>query len=390
VFRNVLFEADREDELAVSPLYETHGRLEAFDFDLDDASARERLREDLQYLDEHYFSRENHLRVDGRPLFYVYSGDALRGDVSTAFGDITADLDHDPYFLVDLPFDRTPDTHPISAVADGFTTYLPYQRIDDIAAIYHNWFERNTLTFHLGADAIDRDFFPVVAPGYDDTAYPRSEDSPVVEPSPERYARVCEQVRPYLADAPAVLVTSFNEWYEDTQIEPSEHYGTTYLERTRDGLTEVVSDGLEPAGSRIALEFNKTVVPAETDEWGPDTRELAFAAGSLRLTRDGEIVASYDVGNPDQEPSFVEGVYYPEGGDDRSWRWFGGPSARAEWYVPPEGPDPDAGVLVGHPMVDEEISARVYVDSERTDHVDFGVRGDDFGDYPISLVPDEG
>jgi hypothetical protein len=30
-----------------------------------------------------------------------------------------------------------------------------------------------------------------------------------------------------------VVVTTWNEWYENTQIEPGERYGSAYLERTR-------------------------------------------------------------------------------------------------------------------------------------------------------------
>jgi hypothetical protein len=30
-----------------------------------------------------------------------------------------------------------------------------------------------------------------------------------------------------------VIVTTWNEWFENTQIEPGERYGTAYLERTR-------------------------------------------------------------------------------------------------------------------------------------------------------------
>ena len=39
--------------------------------------------------------------------------------------------------------------------------------------------------------------------------------------------------RPIDAGADWVIVTSWNEWWENTEIEPGERYGTTYLERTR-------------------------------------------------------------------------------------------------------------------------------------------------------------
>lgn len=379
--RGTVLEAERFADVQFSILYETVGRLEAYDYDLDREAARERLRSDFAYLAETYFDRENYLRFDGRPVVYFYVSNTLSGDVAGAFEAATEPLADDPYVLAGVPFGTAPGTYPIAEVADGITSYNPYSAREDIEDVFHDRYGEGNKTMHLGAEAADADFLPVVIPGFNDTGLPSHirEDNPVLPATPERYERVCEQVAPHLAEAPAVLVTSFNEWYENTQIEPSEEYGTAYLDLTAEKLATGESPGFDPTGATLRLEFDRTFTPDGS------TRDLAFMAGGLVIRGGGETLASFDVGGED-EPLYLDGVYGAASNDEYSWRWFGGADAETTLFVEADLSDADTAVLTGEPMRSNRIEADVYFEGERTDHVAFGERDGTLDDYRLSLT----
>jgi glycoprotein endo-alpha-1,2-mannosidase len=386
--RNAVLDAERADELQFSVLYETVGRLGEYEYDLNDEAARDRLREDLRYLDAEYFGRDNYLHMEGRPVVFFYVANLLAGDVSDAFEAATADLATDPYVLADVPFGTPPGTYPVTRVADAVTTYNPYAARPDIEEVFHDRYEHGTKVMHLGADASGVAHVPTVIPGYDDTGLPDSqrEDNPVLAPSPERYERVCEQVAPHLEDSPAVLVTSFNEWYEDTQIEPGEDHGEAYLELTAERLVTGSSSGFDPDGTTIRFAFDRTVVPAEGNPASSDTRPLAFMAGGLGLLADGDAIRSYAIGDLAREPLFLDGVYGIESNDDRVWRWFGGASGETVLFIEETEAvaRADSLVLVGQPVRSDLIEADVSVDGTAVGHIAFRDR-DGFEEYTVQL-----
>jgi ABC-type amino acid transport substrate-binding protein len=390
--RNAVLEVELSDELAFSILYETTGRFEEFSFDLDRSDARERLRSDLEYLESECFHRENYLRMDDRPVVFFYVANLFEGDVEAAFEEATQGLDADPYVLADLPFGTPPDTYAISPVADGITTYNPYEPRPDIEDVFHDLYERGSEVMHLGAESAGLDFVPTVIPGFDDTELPDDQrpDNPVLSATPERYERVVEQVKPHLADAEAVLVTSFNEWYENTQIEPNDAYGTEYLELTADELATGTSPGFDSTGTTMRLDFEDTIVPAEVNPDSTDTRPLAFMAGGLRLLDGEDELVAYDIGTPGEEPLFVGGAYGTTSNDDRSWRWLGGHGGETTIFVEADVSDADTAILAGQPMRSYEIAADVFFDGERTDHVQFRERTGTFVEYEVSLEADGG
>lgn len=385
--RNALLDMDLFREVQFSILYETKGRLEEFDYDLDTTGARDRLRSDLQHLQTEYFTESNYLRLEDRPVVFLYIANALQGDVEAAFEAVTADVGVDLYLLADLPFGTPPSNYRITPVADAITSYNPYSSRTDIEAVFHDLYEQGNTVLHLGADAADVNYVPVVIPGFNDTAIPDSqrEDNPILTASPERYERVCSQVTPHLGDAEAVLVTSFNEWYENTQIEPNETYDDAYLTLTRDRLATGPVPEFTASGTRVRLAFNKTVQPANVNPESSDHRELAFMAGELRFTDGGDPVAEYNIGTAGEEPVFLEGVYWQESTDERSWRWFGGRTQETTIYVRADISNADTGIIVGQPMVSDEIEATVYVEGNRTARLGFGAR-DGFDEYHFEMM----
>jgi hypothetical protein len=76
---------------------------------------------------------------------------------------------------------------------------------------------------------------PNVMPGYDDTPL-RGAGRATIDRRRGRFYReywglASEFVGP---DQPFLLVTSFNEWHEGTELEPSAEYGDLYLRLTRE------------------------------------------------------------------------------------------------------------------------------------------------------------
>lgn len=373
--------ADRFDEIQYSILYETQGRLEPYEYDLDTPEAYDRFVADIDYLATQYFDDDNYLRFDDRPVVFVYVSNMLRGDVVGAIDAIESTIGERPYLLADLPFGVSADTYDISAVADGITTYNPYRALDDIETIFHDRFRQSTRILHASSDHVDRDFVPVAVPGYDDTHV--RPGHPILDASPERYEQVCLDLDPHLDAARAVLITSFNEWYENTQIEPHEAVDDAYLELTAAHLTSASNDPFTVDGDTLELRFNRTAVPREVADGSTDDRHLALAISRIELRNDGSTVREYDIGSIVDEPLLLQGAYEPSG--DRSFRWFGGLEHRAVIAVDIDLSTVDTAWVYCEPMLSSAIDAEVYVNGEQTDTVDFGVRHWRFDPVELSL-----
>lgn len=370
-----LLEAEKFEELSFSILYETT-RLEQYGYDLDSEATRSHLIADFQYLEEEFFSKDNYLQFDGRPVVFFWISHAFQGDAQAAFDEINAALDTDLYILAGLPFGQSLGGEPISEVADGVTSYNPYDARADIEEIFHESYTQGLRTMNLSARATETDFLPVVIPGFNDTAIPDSqrEDNPVLSASPKRYERVCKQVQPHLADSKAVLITSFNEWYENTQIEPNEQYGKEYLKTTAQRLATGKSSGYDPTGQVLRLKFNETIAPTEFNSDGSDARQLAFMADQLSIYAGSERLAEFDIGVTEEEPIFLSGAFGIESNNGENWRWLGGSNAEASLFIPGEFDDADRAVLHGQPIRSNQISATIYFNGEQTDQIHFGDR----------------
>lgn len=321
--RDHFLETELGDDIQFSILYETKGRLT--DTDMNNPTNRQRLEDDLRYLSDQYFDRENYLHWNGRPVLFVYSAHLLEGPVQSAFESAMAAAGVDPYLIMDSGFASPPDRYRSSMFADAVSSYSPYTTVDDIASIFHDRFRRGTELMDFSSRVYDWSYVPVVMPGYDDTRIEHvdREDNPVLEASPDRFERVVQQAGPYFDDARAILITSFNEWFENTQVEPHEEYGEAYLRVVRDELaTESHPPYRLPQGTKITFEWGKIVSP--DNDLG---RQLSFRVRKLELLGpDGEVVSRYDIGGPEgQEPTLFHGFYDRESDDDGGTaRWFGG------------------------------------------------------------------
>ncbi len=226
------------DKLKYAMLYESTGRFGKFA-----DPSYDKWIPDLQYLKDTYFDDPNYLKIDGRPVLFVYltrvyfrdkgeEADKALRQMRELFPEIY--LVGDDVFYSSMRADRKREGYKAEWAKqfDAVTAYDIYgQSIKGFggtqAAIDYlsgNYKEAKTI-----ANSVGTAFMPAIAPGYNDTAvrdgHPgRARYFTDVEDSQEGdiFREMIRQVALPNLDEDAgniLMVTSFNEWYEDSQIE---------------------------------------------------------------------------------------------------------------------------------------------------------------------------
>lgn len=235
-------EARQPLDLSTCILYETSGRLkDAGGFHPstitnDGRSNEQVLKDDLAYFSQNYFGRPSYLKLDGRPVIFVYMADGFIG-WDNALAGIREDLalkGCDPFIIGMHDFWLGPDWHKL-CLFDAATSYNLYTTDASRLPIVDNEIQKDG---YLSAaaerfdvwSAMANAMIPLVMPGYDDSIWRH----PVkLTRTPEFFQDHWELAIRYLrpgSDCNMIMITSFNEWHEGTQIEPAGEYGASYLE----------------------------------------------------------------------------------------------------------------------------------------------------------------
>jgi hypothetical protein len=192
---------------------------------------------DFDYIARTYFADPGYYRIDGRPVVIVYASRIFRGDVAGLIHAVRAHLIDtygiDPYLIGDeVDWDNPPDPARI-ALFDAITGYTLYSRTQQSGLPSQTgWLERigeRVRQFRRVAAAEGVGFVPGSLPGFDSRAIRPGSDEWVL---PRTLGPLSSQNSLFAATLalagglvdPALrllTVTSWNEWYEDTQIEPT-------------------------------------------------------------------------------------------------------------------------------------------------------------------------
>ena len=199
------------------------------------ASEIEQLRKDIRYFCKHYFNHPNYLKINGKPAFFIYLTRAFRGKVEEAFNAIRAEAANAGYelFIIgdEVFWNRINAKH--VDLLDALTAYNmhgPWQ---------FNGFPGQTNFFNAQAQKYasaqevvryrDKAFIPNAMPGFNDQGV-RPEAGHYIIPNQQLPGehhtstfRTSLQLAKEYADPTLnmITITSFNEWHEDTQIEPT-------------------------------------------------------------------------------------------------------------------------------------------------------------------------
>jgi glycoprotein endo-alpha-1,2-mannosidase len=204
-----------------------------------DSTVEQKLTADFDYLARTYFGHPNYLRIDGKPVVYLYVTRIYRGTYARALANLRATI-RDRYgyelYLVgdEVDWDSAPVRERIR-LFDAITAYTMYSDLqtpgwpDDTKFL--EGVRQRYSAFKGAADAEGVGFIPSVVPAFNDRgvrlganhyALPH-EVNATHTGAYTLFARFLDvaaaSVDPTLN---TIVVTSWNEWHEDTQIEPTE------------------------------------------------------------------------------------------------------------------------------------------------------------------------
>ncbi len=180
----------------------------------------ERAVEDLLYILERYGGSSAYLKVDGKPVVFLY-GRAV-GELSAEQWAAVIDevREKQPCFIVA----DTDAPHPPPDNVDGLHIYNPVFRVkrgEDMQAFYEAQVAQARRAGKLAC--------VTVIPGYDDTCI-RAPGLVAPRLSGQLYRALWRYA--IAAQPDWVLITSWNEWHEGSEIEPSVEDGLIYLRLT--------------------------------------------------------------------------------------------------------------------------------------------------------------
>ena len=276
-FKEAVWGHPESGKLKYAMLYESTGRFGKFE-----SPRYHHWINDLAYLKKNYFDDPRYLKIDGRPVLFVYLSreyfrdrghDALK-EMREQFPEIYL-VGDDVFFGADAN-GATEDTYKAEWAKnfDAVTAYDVYgQSVGPLGGTQKaiDFIAGNYALAKKEANRVGTAFMPCIAPGYNDTAVRDG------HPGRARYftdregskegdvfrAMINEVALPNLDPKAGniLMVTSFNEWYEDSQIEPTA--GTV-----KPGTTDQSESGTHYTGGQNYVDYGYLYLDILKEEVG--------------------------------------------------------------------------------------------------------------------------
>ena len=293
--------------------------------DFDDADRVNKLISDVKYAARTYFPLSNQLRIGGRPVIYLWALGAAKGNYTAAITRlrkaIKTSFGYDLYIIGDdVGFNHLPGLD-WASVLDAFMPYMML-RVDNpirnykletisasVVAQYRN--VRNVCA-DLGLK-----FIPCGFTGFNPIGAPWCYDEKTGKLSTPVVARSVSGFRDFIGKARSLVdpdlrmfyLTSWSEWNEGTNLEPSTQFGFDYLRAVKDLLTKAAPAALTETPT-ITFKFKRI--------WQPETgdkRWLAAAFDKIEfLDAADKVLLSLNIGMPAARPPMGAGWFPDEQG----------------------------------------------------------------------------
>lgn len=227
------------------------------------------VQQQLRYLLSTYSTHPSYLRVDGRPVVFIYNPTLSAQDLSDWEPIITA-ADIAPFnafFMVDH-FDENS-----ARIFSGLYAFGPIKEYMD-GKLLDSYTWGSAL-----AKARSKVFAPAVFPGYDDRII-RNPSTVLPRDNYNTYSNTWAVAR--MVNPDWIFITSWNEWHEGSEIEPSVEHGDGYLKFTTEKIASF--KGAAPSSTATATAAAAAAAPAATATPAPVASSTNTPAASPTAT----------------------------------------------------------------------------------------------------------
>ena len=189
----------------------------------------------FDHLTEMYFHRGNYLRIDGKAvvMLYLVRNFENAGPYLKIVRERAAARGVDLYLIADAMYWEKPGELDWPFLREHFqavTGYNLYEQDDYLAGVGRQYSATNRAARARGLRMI-----PHAMPGYDDTKLRGAGRTKFDRRDGGFYRDYWKIAAKFVVpDQRLLLITTFNEWHEGTELEPSVEYGDLYLRLTRE------------------------------------------------------------------------------------------------------------------------------------------------------------
>ncbi len=264
---------------------------------------------EMNHLCDNYFDRPGYFHIDGKPVIFIYVTRAMDNTefdlCINTFRDVASIKGYDLYIVGDEVWKEanTSIDGPRMDLLDGVSNYDVYGNnrstpyVTD--TVLDTWQTRNAGWRSLAEDR-GVEFIPAISPGYNDEAVrPNLACSRKLNNASNEFGTLFSGMIDRLdPDIGMVMVNSWNEWHEDTQIEPT----TVSAPSTADDAGGYYTEGLEYEGygmrylNLLRKAFVRDEIPigasASDDNPPGETADEAFDGDVNTKWRDFSMIAN--------------------------------------------------------------------------------------------------
>jgi glycoprotein endo-alpha-1,2-mannosidase len=217
--------------LKVALFYETTGRIPLFKTGSPNLS---KVASDIEYMAKTYFKHPNYLRIENRPVLVIYLTRSMPSlvKVINLMREAAMNTGNSLYIIGDEAFGKAPTSRESLKYLDGIANYDVY------GSLYPGGYYAGQSTvdayftqqrkWRSLANAAGKGYIPGITPGYNDLGIrnvghaPLSRQLDASSDFGSLFRSMIKQALPIVDERAKriMLITSWNEWMEDTMIEP--------------------------------------------------------------------------------------------------------------------------------------------------------------------------